>query len=227
MQKPDAVDQIIFHKEGRQLTTSIAHGAAARAAQHSSRYLFNIGITFNNEFNELDELAEADVTRVVINDQASLSYEIERDAAKFMSFEAGVPQLFTLDQEGNSYAINERPLSTGQVALAYYADQEGYYTISALRSDGEVSLYDAEQDITIDLTTEDYTFHTEATDGVNNSRFMLVFSVKGNGGETTGIDSLTSNSSKGEESIYTLSGQRVSSIGKGVYVKDGRKVVNK
>ena len=227
VQKPDAVDQIIFHKEGRQLTTSIAHGAAARAAQHSSRYLFNIGITFNNEFNELDELAEADVTRVVINDQASLSYEIERDAAKFMSFEAGVPQLFTLDQEGNSYAINERPLSTGQVALAYYADQEGYYTISALRSDGEVSLYDAEQDITIDLTTEDYTFHTEATDGVNNSRFMLVFSVKGNGGETTGISDNNRETINNNGSVFDLQGRKTIATKKGIYVKDGRKVVNK
>ncbi len=217
VQKPDAVDQIIFHKEGRQLTTSISHGAAARAAEQSSRHLFNIGISSL-------EGSAADQTRIVINNEASLGYEIERDAAKFMSFEAGVPQLYTADSEGNSYAINERPLDNGTVTLAYYAGEEGFYTISALRADGKVSLFDAELNKTVDLSTEDYTFQTDATSGVNATRFMLVIGV--NGGEATGITEIANNKSEDSE-CFDLQGRKTTASKKGIYVKDGRKVVNK
>ena len=222
VQKPDAVDEIVFHKEGRQVTTSIAHGAAARATQKSSRYLFNIGISSNNELNES---AEADVTRVVINDEASMGYEIVRDAAKFMSFETGVPQIFTLDADGNSYAINERPLENGLVRLAYYAGQDGFYTIRALRVDGEVTLYDAELNKTVDITSEGYTFQSDATSGVNNSRFTLTFKMSG---ATSISEELRV---KSEESatapVYNLKGQHVGLSQKGVFIQKGKKVVRK
>ena len=216
VQKPDAVDQIVFHKEGRQLTTSIAHDAAARAMAPAAnnRYLFNI---------QIDNGEQNDQTRVVINDNALEGYEIERDAAKFMSFEAGVPQLFTTDGEGNSYAINERPMGNGRVSLAYYAGQEGYYTIRALRADGKVMLYDAELNKTVDLTNEDYTFQTEATNGTNNSRFQLILTIDD---EATGIDEIV-NSQSSKSNWYDLQGRKTTAAKKGIYVKDGRKVVNK
>ena len=42
-----------------------------------------------------------DRTRVVINPEASMDYEMSRDAAKFMSDDKDVPQLFTLDATGS------------------------------------------------------------------------------------------------------------------------------
>ena len=218
VQKPDAVDQIVFHKEGRQLTTSISHGvAAARAAQKSDRRIFNLGISANSEF------ADTDMTRVVINSNASLGYEIACDAAKFMSFDASVPQIFTTDSEGNNYAINERPLSNGLVALAFYAGQEGFYTIRSLRADGEIRLYDAEQNRTIDLTREDYTFQSEATNGVNNSRFTLTFNA--NDSETTGIADIEQSTLNTEHSVYDLQGRKTTAAQKGIFIQNGKKVV--
>ena len=224
VQKPDAVDKIIFHKEGRQLTTSIAHGASAREAQRSKRHIFNFGI-FNNNQNESEEMEAADETRVVINEEASLDYELDRDAAKFMSFNAMVPQIFTLDDEGNYYSINERPIAEGQVKLAYYVGQEGTFTIKALRTDGEVTLYDAEQDKVTDLTAEGYTFQSDVTDGINSSRFILTFQLKAN--DATAIKEVTDIYSQYSD-LYDLQGRKVNApTKKGIYIKNGRKVVNK
>lgn len=217
VQKPDAVDNIIFHKEGRQLTTDINHINAVRSnvPVRKNRHLFNIQIQ-NDELN-------ADETRVVINSQATMGYEVERDAAKFMSFEPQVPQLYTFDNEGNSYAINERPIDNGQVRLAYYAGQAGTFTIKALRADGNVSLYDSETDTTVDLTTEDYTFESDVTNGVNTSRFILTFTV----GDTTPTDIDAADVERDAISsrhIYDLQGRRVNKAQKGIYIEDGKKV---
>jgi len=214
VQKPDAVDQIVFHKEGRQVTTSISHGAAARNMEQSKRYLFNLSIS--NDENK-------DETRVVINDKASFEYEIERDAAKFMSFETNVPQIYTTDAEGNSYAINERPMADGHVQLAYYAGQEGLYTIHVLRADGEVSLYDAKQNHTVDLTKEDYVFMSEATNGVNSSRFTLIFKTDSN--NATGIEAIGNDELTIDDSVYDLYGRKVKTQQKGVLIQNGKKVL--
>lgn len=221
VQKPDAVDNIIFHKEGRQLTTDVNHLNAApraNATTRSNRCLFDIQI-------ESSELS-SDETRVVVNSQAQMSYEVERDAAKFMSSEPQVPQLYTFDSEGNSYAINERPIDNGQVSLAYYAGQADNYTIRALRADGTVSLYDSETDTTVDLTTEEYTFYSDPTNGINTSRFTLTFTVA----DTTptdieGIDVMHDASQT--RHIYDLQGRRVDEAQKGIFIEDGKKIVRK
>ena len=218
VQKPDAVDNIIFHKEGRQLSSDINHLNAAKpnAPARNARHLFNIQIQNDEQ--------HADETRVVINSQASMGYEVECDAAKFMSFEPQVPQLYTFDAEGNTYAINERPMDNGQVRLAYYAGQAGNFTIKALRADGGVSLYDSETDTTVDLTTEDYTFESDATGCVNTSRFTLTFTV----GDTTPTD-INAAAVECDEipshQIYDLQGRRVNKAQKGIYIEEGKKVV--
>ena len=106
VQKPDAVDNIVFHKEGRQLTTSINHDAAlARAFRTPAKATTAVSRRFFNLQMIGDEME--DETRLVINDNASLGYEIERDASKFMSFEPNVPQIFTLDGEGNGLLLSD------------------------------------------------------------------------------------------------------------------------
>lgn len=218
VQKPDAVDNIVFHKEGRQLTTDINHASEARAlrapAHSNNRYFFNLQIG-NDEM--IDE------TRIVVNDEASLEYEIECDASKFMSFETAVPQVLTVNASGNGYAINERPLADGTVKLAYYAGRSGFYTISAIRADGEAYLYDAMLNKTVDLQQQDYTFHSDATDGINETRFVLTLKV--NVGDVTGIED-TVGERQNINSVYDLQGRKVqdSSL-KGIYIQNGHKVL--
>lgn len=171
VQKPDEIDKIIFHKEGRQFTSTVSRASyaspRAMATEDGNRFLFDIQIS--NEEDMIDE------TRVVINDKAKCAYEIEKDASKFMAMENGVPQIFTLDDEGNAYAINERPVEDGNVALGYRAAQSGFYTISIVKAAGSVLLYDKKMNKTVDLTTQDYTFYSEATETVDSTRFTLIF----------------------------------------------------
>lgn len=217
VQKPDAVDNIIFHKEGRQLTSDINHAAAARpfhAPANGKRSFFEIQMIG-------DEMT--DETRVVINENASLSYEIECDASKFMSFEPTVPQIFTLDSDANGYAINERPLADGHVKLAYYAGQSGFYTISAKRADGDIYLYDAQLNKTVNLMEQDYTFYSDATEGSNTTRFMLSLIVISD--VTTSVEAIENSELKKEDSFYDLQGRKTSATKKGLYIKDGQKIV--
>lgn len=221
VQKPDAVDNIVFHKEGRQLTTSINHAAAARAYNAPAR----ADIAINRHFFNLQMIGDEmeDETRIVINDNASLGYEIERDASKFMSFEPNVPQVFTLDADGNGYAINERPLNDGTVKLAYYAGQSGFYTLSAIRADGDIYLHDAQLNKTVNLMEQDYTFHSDATEGTNNARFTLSLNISGD--DTTGIKSVEESELENDD-YYDLQGRKVQpSVKNGIYIQNGRKVV--
>lgn len=190
VQKPDAVDNIIFHKEGRQMTSGIERGPAAKVramtAANVSRKFFNLEIS--NEDSLKDD------TRLVINEDANIGYEIEKDASKFMSIDADVPQIFTIDAEGNNYAINERPQKDGNISVGYLASKEGFYTISAVKAEGEIILFDKEQNKYIDLSLQDYTFYTKSTEGINATRFILM--VKANTGEVTGIEDTATSQTK-------------------------------
>lgn len=215
VQKPDEIDNIVFHKEGRQFSSSLERATTASARSNSSnslRGVYDIQIT--------SEQGVSDETRVVINDAASMSYEISCDASKFMSMENGVPQIFTLDKEGNSYAINERPAEDGNVALGYSAAQSGFYTISIVKAAGEILLYDKKMDKTIDLTTQDYTFYSDATEGVDNTRFKLIFGKMTPTGITSTDNACTSVvASSGCITINGAEGQNVM-----VFTADGRSV---
>ena len=190
VQKPDAVDNIVFHKEGRQMTSGIERASTAKArTQYSSnlnRKFFNLEISNDEDLK--------DETRLVINEKAQMGYELELDASKFMSMNAAVPQIFTLDDEGISYAINERPLESGSIALGYLAAKDGFYTISAVKAEGEIMLFDKEQNKYIDLSAQDYTFFTHSTNGVNKTRFVLKINTKG--GTITDINSAATSKTK-------------------------------
>ena len=216
VQKPDEIDKIVFHKEGRQFTSTVSRASyapqRANSTENANRFLFDIQIS--NEEDMIDE------TRVVINDKALCAYEIEKDASKFMSMENGVPQIFTLDKEGNTYAINERPAEDGNVALGYCAAKSGFYTISIVKAAGEILLYDKKLDKTIDLTTQDYTFYSDATEGVDNTRFTLIFGNMTPTGITSTNNASTSVvASSGCITINGAEGQNVM-----VFTADGRSV---
>ena len=215
VQKPDAVDKIVFGKSGRQLLSTVSSHAAAGAKGMglSSRQIFNVQIA--NAGSET-----ADETRVVLNDNANMGYEMECDASKFMSMNADVPQLYTTDADGNAYAINERPKQDGVVALAYYAGENGQYTISAKRADGTILLIDNEEGKTVDLTEGDYTFYSDATDGVNSTRFTLKLDM----GTATAIDGVKGENTAVSGDIYDLSGRKTNADQPGIYILKGQKV---
>jgi len=168
VQKPDAVDKIVFHKEGRQVESTPNHASMApRYApnQNKDRKLYDFTISTDTIVDE---------TRVVINDKASLAYEIERDAAKFLSMDNDVPQMYTIDNDQTKLAINERPMSDSIVNLGVYIGKPGTYTIDASRSPGEVQLIDQVSKISTNLNEESYTFDIEQVGFINN-RFILKF----------------------------------------------------
>lgn len=218
VQKPDEIDNIIFHKEGRQFTSSVERAtyaaAKAKTTSGANRLLFDIQFANDNDIT--------DETRVVLNDNATCAYEMSCDASKFMSIENGVPQIFTLDNNGNTYAINERPVEDGNVTLGYLAAQAGFYTVSAVRTDGIVYLYDKKMNKTVDLTVQDYTFYTEGNEDVDTSRFTLMFDDN----STTSVDAVN----KAKISVYGSDGQicinGAASQNALVFTTDGRCIYN-
>ena len=215
VQKPDAVDKIVFKKEGRQLLSTVAAHTTGNsyATGEKARKIFNIQIIDN-------ETEASDETRVVLNNNANMGYELECDASKFMSFDASVPQIFTTDGDGNAYAINERPTLNGMVPLAFYAAKDGTYTINTLRADGKVKLMDSVEGKTVDITTGAYSFDAEASNEANTSRFTLVFN------EATGINDVNENDNvNGNGNTFDLMGRMTDATQPGIYIKDNVKIV--
>ena len=216
VQKPDEVDQIVFHKEGRQLTTEIARPSYTKAADDktpATRLFFDLLIMNDNE--EIDE------TRIVVHEDASLDYEMETDASKFMSMKEEVPQIFSTDLKGNSYAINERPMSDGSVNMGYRVSTTGYYTISATRADGGITLYDNKTNKTVDLTSQDYYFYSEPTNGTDNTRFVLKLNGTSNPTDIADVNKKGTTVQGGDDCLQILC-NKMSKIS--VFTSDGRKV---
>ena len=206
-----------FPIQGRQLTSVIESQNAARQQipEAKSRKVMNLSVS-NGEME--------DMTRVVLNEQASTAYEVSCDASKFMSMDGSVPQIYTLDEDGTQYAINERPISDGSVMLGFYAGQAGDYTISLTRCDAEkLFLTDLLTGVTSELTDAPYTFAAEA--GSDNTRFMLSFVS----GETTGIQEIAKSAQTEQTKVFSIDGKFLgtdaSKFGTGVYVvRQGKKV---
>ena len=217
VQKPDEIDNIVFHKEGRQLTSEIQRPSYLKARTKeiaTTRLFFDLQI--QNDGEMIDE------TRVVINESAKLDYEVVSDASKFMSIKEDVPQIFSIDIKGNQYAINERPISDSIVNLGYRVSAAGYYTITATRVDGEVVLYDKKTGKTVDLSSQDYYFYSEATEGNDNTRFVLKLNT--NNSNLTGVDvvSFQNITVKGTEGCMEISCGDNSRIS--VYTSDGLRI---
>ena len=206
VQCPNAITSMDFPATGRQITSEINSQNAVmkrRAAGH--RLLLDIQVAGNGQ---------NDKTRLVVNNDATMDYEIGRDASKFFADGTHVPQIYSLGADGTQYAINERPAGNGTQPLGILFASEGEYTISAVRNDiGQVILTDNETSIKTDLSQNDYTFDADA--GTCEGRFTMAFS------NTTGIQS-TMNAETTEKEIYTLDGVKVgnatNSLRKGVYV---------
>lgn len=208
-----------FPLQGRQLTSVIESQNAARmyGSEIKTRQIVNLTIS-NGELE--------DQTRVVLNEKASMAYETSCDASKFMSMDNSVPQIYTLDKDGTQYAINERPLAEGTIALGFYAGQDGDYTISVARCDAkQVFITDNLTGKSTEITNGTYTF--SAKTGTDNTRFALGFVAN----ETTGIKDVNKTEISTKTEFYSIDGKFLgtdaSSLGAGVYMLRQGKKVNK
>lgn len=217
VQCPIENKDILFSKEGRQKDRTVrAIEAQARkkvAGQSENRIIVNLSVSDGKH---------SDKTRIVLNDQASMQYEMDKDASKFMSDEVTVPQLYT-SNSGVNYAINERPFGKGVVDLCTRINVDGQYTLTLdnLLEDYRVELYDKKLNKRISLTdNQTYVFFAESGEDAN--RFAVYF-ING----ATGI-SENLNLDESENETYSIDGVKVNdSARKGVYIRNGKKVIVK
>lgn len=148
----------------------------ARAARKSEpRSLFNITISNGTV---------SDRTRLVVNELASVAYESNRDASKFMSSSADAPQIFVMNGS-QRMAIDERPFGEGVYNLGIYAPKKGEYSLSLAGTGLEgytAYIFDSLTNTTTDLGDVDYIF--SANGGVDEGRFQLILRP----GIETGVD---------------------------------------
>jgi len=233
-QRPVDQAAITFLKEGRQVAdwqnwNYYFHGnnndsifGARQSDMRAERSVFNLTVTGNEM---------SDRTRFVINNDARLSYEMDKDASKFAGMNAKGVQLYTVEQ-GVRMAINERPISNGEVRLGMTIGTKGTYSLKVeTKVDNEVYVLDRLTGVETLLGEEGYTFETET--GTQDNRFV----VRLGAGELTGIKSIENSEFRMENGeIYDLSGRKVKSqlstlksqIRSGLYINaNGKKVVVK
>jgi len=214
VQKPSTTSKMNFPASGCHTSNQWADIVAAKQAAARTRG------ADNRRFVDLtigDGETTNDQTRVVFNPVKGQNYEMDCDAAKFMS-ELPVAQLWTVGSDQAQYAINERP--EGEVALAYTAATAGMLCISAERMDQPVWLYDRQEGVTHDLSVGGYLFSTTA--GTFEGRFVLLTAPN-----ATAIDKVETQDGK-ESTTYTLDGRQLpqGSQPRGAYiVKQGNKAV--
>ena len=182
VQTPVDASEIGFDATAResyeQSQTSLAAAKVRRAARkmNVNRLLANLELFTAGDTTYMDK------TRIVFNDKENMEYDAVSDAAKFMSSERAA-EFYTLDSKNVQYAINERPMASGDVRMGFIANKAGEYRIAQSRSDVEMLLVDHQEGITHNLGTGAYTFSSGA--GTFDNRFTLKVN-----GEETGITEL-------------------------------------
>lgn len=223
VQRPVDQKDITFLKDGRQINqyarTLIDETTQARARgkEGVQRSVFNLTLFGENT---------SDRTRVVLNDEASMTYEMNKDAAKFASTVPAVAQIYSWNGESR-YAINERPTGSGIVNLGVHCGTKGTYTIALANAvDGQVILEDKLMNISTEITADKgYSFEAEAGD--DDSRFVLhITRGIGGGDDTTGINGITTETGEKQE-VYSLDGIKMNAAKKGVYIQNGKKIIKK
>ena len=227
VQRPVDQASITFDKAGRQKDYTV-QALQARAVSKSERLIYNI---------ILSDGKGKDRTRVVMNNEAARTYELDKDASKFIDSNNTAMLVYTIEG-GVKYAINERPTEDGTVSIGFFAPTEGMYTLSLNTLQKEdVTLIDHETN-TKTLLTNDYHFNANA--GFNDSRFTLKF------GTPTGIRTIDNEdvqisvfddsiSADAPYSVYTMDGRLMGNYGaghtavlpKGIYIIGNKDVKRK
>lgn len=229
VQRSNQLTQLTFGEQGRQQNRDINHAAAARqnsrkaarrAQLNATRTVYDISMEATS--------GNSSSTRLVLNPKAKAAYDRGMDApfmdSQFDDNEANPSNSLYTISSGLRYCINEQPLTTTEVCLAYTAAQAGTYTIMAKsRRD------DSEQLLLIDLVTgtvqdaaEPYSFESEA--GIFEDRFLLRI---GNG--VTSVEHISASQQQANSTktpLYDLQGRRISNTNaKGVFIRNGKKFI--
>ena len=238
MQKPLYLKTLAFDKAGRQHTAVKRASSAPRREMKrmqagNQRELYDLTLSLMaappqpSPKGEGESCVLTDRARIVLNPQASLSYELECDAAKMSS--DGAPQIFTTYDQV-AYDINERPIGDGTAVLTIVIPTDGDYQLSLQTRYTDSSLL-----LTDRLTGrqqllapgEAYRF--SATAGNYPARFTVGFHP-----ETSGIVQMENGKLKMENSpVFDLSGRKLSpekspsSLKKGIYIIGNKKTVIK
>ncbi len=176
VQAPQGTNAIVFNQEGRSLPNMVEitedeyynkNGYYApqrkQTATTSARQVYNFLIS-NADYT--------DKARLVLNESARTAYDMTCDAAKMMSSNASVPQIY-VNNNGTRYAIDERPAGNGEYILGVHFGKADTYTLQlqSTCSDQQVLLIDTETNLSVDLSQTPYSFTTKAGD--NPSRFHI------------------------------------------------------
>lgn len=219
---------MIFDRKGRyhdcEEASAKRNAPRKMVASNPSRALINLYVSGNGA---------SDRTRLVINEEASEEYEISCDASKFLSTDEAVPQIFMLEN-GQRYAIDERPMGAGEFSVGAVFGADGEYTISSesRNSDYNVILRDAMTGTETDITDQEYSFFSAK--GSDASRFSIRLDSDPNAAEAITAEKceisfnagMLSVRANGEISVYSLDGKLVADgidaldaqLPKGVYV---------
>lgn len=133
-----------------------------QAPARNRRMLLNFFLAQNN--NE-------DRARVVINEAASMDYEVGVDALKMFA-PGSTAAHFYAEQGGAQQSILERPMGNGMVYMGARLMETGDCTISIPETNGlTIHLYDTETGVLTNLSEDNYTFY--GTPGEYNGRFII------------------------------------------------------
>ena len=205
VQRPDDVDAILFHKEGRShedVSSSSAPRRAPQEAHTSQRSLYDLTLRCADM---------SDRARIVINNEASAEYNINTDAAKMMSDDA-VPQIY-INDGGLHYAIDERPMQGATPAVGVRLPTDDTYVLSlSRRPEGCESfvVLDTETGIRVNLAKDEYIFNGAM--GENECRFRIQ-SVGDDASVITSVDS----ENQAAEGVYDLNGRYVGFESEGLH----------
>ena len=227
VQRPVGKENIKFNKAGRQKNSVVRSTSNAPKRIASNRELYNVYLQNGDN---------GDRTRFVFNDDASRSYELDKDASKLIADDNSSLLIYTIEN-GVKYAINERDLADGTVHLGFYAPEDGEYRLSLESNATETAtLIDHENEIHSSMIG-DYVFKAKA--GYNDVRFTLVFGQSGI--IEVDNDNIKIDVNDGIVSanvhcnVYTIDGRMVGTcdadntinLAKGIYVISGNNVTRK
>jgi len=220
VQRSDQQQTVTFKTAGRQDDDAIHHETAARQnspAQHRRAQLRAARVRYDATLSLQTEQGDSVVaqTRVVLNPKATKAYDRGLDAP-YMTMDEGLTGLYSLT-DGLRYSINEQPFSTVSVSLGMQFEKPGTYTLSInTTADSPALLIDHETGFRTEAN-EPYTFMVERA-GTQNQRFTIQMS--------DGVQSVTSVTAEPQQAgLYDLQGRRVSTPAKGLYIRNGKKVI--
>ena len=229
IQKPVNAEILTFSKEGRQHTHEAIDRASSRPlGVNGNRRILNFTLANTAtvasdlqsdtiEYENLQFATPSDRSRVVINEQASMGYEADKDAPKFMEVRPQTTQLWSIEG-GVQYAINERPLGDGTITFSIYAATDSEYSFTLENDAADVTVHDTETGTVWSLADGSYVF--TATEGMHPARLVVSF-----GGEATAIAQVEAYD---DGELKTMDGLLSFSFNKAkcieVYAMDGRQL---